>query len=759
MGVPKFYKLFLSVIEGIIVNDVTEPFGLLMDVMGFLHKCTGAVFGYGRTLYNENISPELLAEIKEALKTKTGFERLRLEFLNSIGPALDKIILEKIRPTDILIIGVDGTVGPTAFAKGNQQRIRRFMSGYERNKYDSNLHEGPESKFDTSFLTPGVQFMQDASDAILKWLNSNKSRLPHYTLFSGSDVPGEGEHKIFHMLDKVREYIISNDTTQTTKDKDSTFRAQKFVVYGLDADLGILSMLKDYNIVWVREQFSLDKIDQGVNIDLARNYILNAMRGETEPDNIEKWQKANMIADFTLLSFLIGDDFVPAMMPLTANIKITLDRFMEKYAILNNDKSKFLIDGNGDIVISNLSEIFDMLEEVEKELYNDKAKVDAAERFLALNQGNQEAINKVMELRKINHIAINDLETYTPSPLLQLPYEQFCEYWKTIISIPALISDRIPQSQKISYLMYTDQYTLDNETDAACQDYITGLQWNIKYYLGFQMGNWYYKRAFPPTIKALNLFLKSGKYVPEVVIRKPSDPVITQTQMLVMILNPHFSKNVLMSFFKKESNYVNATINCSFLNTMFPRTISTCYQGKYKSEEHSKIPLLPPIIFEDILKIIPNPKYEHNSKYTEQWILGNQTNDSFSRILKSSIMISRSNEINIIEKVRYKSPLKNEGKLKNSNKGARFSSPAPRRENNSDNNERKESSNHGRNGGFGRGRGGFNQFGRSNNFNQSGRGAGRGNFRRDSTNSTDTLRVGKFRVISKQGDERKNDLL
>lgn len=757
MGVPKFYKLFLSVIEGIVDKNVTEPFGLLMDVMGFLHKCSGSIFGYGKTLYNENLSPELLAEIKEAMKSKTGFERLRLEFLNSIGPALDKIIIEKIRPTDILIIGVDGTVGPTAFAKGNQQRMRRFLSGYERNKYDISTNEGPESRFDTAFLTPGLQFMQDASDTILKWLNTNRSRLPHYVLFSGSDYPGEGEHKIFSMLDKVREYIISNDTTQTTKNKDTVFRSQRFVVYGLDADLGILSMLKDYNIVWIREQLSMDKIDQGTNIDLARNYILNKMKGEAEPEKIEKWQKANMIADFTLLSFLIGDDFVPAMMPLTANIKITLDRFMEKYAIFNNDQTKFLIDGNGDINITNLTEIFKMLEEVEEELYRDKAKVDEAERFLHLNQGNQEGINRVIELRKINNIRISNDETYTPSSLLQLTYDQFCEYWKTVISMPSLISDRIPQSQKISYLMNTDQYTLDNEMDAACQDYITGLQWNIKYYLGFQMGNWYYKRAFPPTIKALSNFLSSGKYEPEIVVRRPTDPIISQTQMLVMILNPHFSKNVLMSFFKKESNYTNATINCSFLNTMFPKTISTCYQGKYKSEEHSKIPLLPPIIFEDILKIIPNLKLEKRATHSEHWILGNQNNDSFPRILKSSVTVSRTNEINIIEKVRYKSPFEKKANKDNFNKGARFSSPAMRRENSSDN-SRRESTNGGRGRGFERGRGNFSQSGRDNNLRKSGRDnnlrkSGRGN------PTNDTLRVGKFRVISKQSEDRKNDLL
>ena len=56
------------------------------------------------------------------------------------------------------------------------------------------------------------------------------------TVFSDSNEPGEGEHKIMDFLD-------------TNVDKDSIS-----VVYGLDADLIMLSMIRKHNILLLRER-------------------------------------------------------------------------------------------------------------------------------------------------------------------------------------------------------------------------------------------------------------------------------------------------------------------------------------------------------------------------------------------------------------------------------------------------------------------------------------------------------------------------
>ena len=645
MGVPKIFKMFISIIEGINITNVNGIFGLMIDLNGFIHKCSGAVFGYNKSLLNMEIDPEIKKLIRQKLKTKQGFELLKAEFLNSLGSALEEIIINQIKPSDILIMAIDGKA---PFAKVNQQRMRRMDAGFNRWSYNPASDTiSAEEKFDTAYLTAGTQFMRDVSNTIRSWINANKARLPYYTLFSGSDFQGEGEHKIFKMLEDVKNYILTNDTTITKKDKEATFRSQKFVVYGLDADLGILSMMRDYNFIWVREQFSIKKMENGTNIDIARSHIISSMKPLNE--NITKEQKTNIIIDFAFMSFLIGDDFVPAMFPLTINIKIALDRFMEKYAFLFGTEFNFLLSSTGDINIQNFTNFIHQLEEVERELYKMRQEVDLAERTLSSNFGNEEAMNKVKEFRNFLRIKIDDRETYTPSPILKLSYEEYVEYWKRVLVRPSLMSNKLAQSDKISYLLNFDKDLLDQECDDSCQDYITGLQWNIKYYMGYEMNNWYYKKPFPPTIHSLIRFLKSGKYIPINVIRQPTDPIISTTQCLITVLNPNFSSDVLKTFFKNDKAYQSATINCSYLNTMFPKKISHSFQGKYHSEEHTKIPLLPPIIFEDILKIIPSTKNEINDINFYDFILGS-TESSFSRLLKSTIGFGRNDEIKVFNK-------------------------------------------------------------------------------------------------------------
>lgn len=764
MGVPKLYKLFVSVMEGILTNEIQEPFGFLGDLNGFLHKCAGAVFGYGNNLQGVEISPDLKAHIRQKLKSSQGKEQLKLEFLNSIGPALEIIILNLIKPTDVLCLAIDGKA---PFAKGVQQRLRRNKSGFERHEYNplnENIH--PSEKFDTAYLTAGLPFMREASQAVKNWINANKDRLPHYTLFSGSDTPGEGEHKIFKMLEEVRKYILENDQTITNKDKDITFRSQKIIVYGLDADLGVLSMMRDYNFIWLREQYNIRKLEPGVNIDIARSNVVAAMKPESiEDSQITKENKKALINDFALMSFFIGDDFVPAMFTLTANIKNSLDRFMQKYALLSKNGFKYLVNEYGDFIIDNFTDFVNELVEVEEELYKFRAEIDLAERTLQENPGNQEDIDKVVELRKINGIKINNYETYTPAPILSYQYEQFLEYWKQILCRPCLLSNRLPQSHRINYLLNVDQNLIDEENDAICQDYLTGLQWNIKYYMGYEVNNWYYKKPYPPTINALSKFLKSGKYVHQNVIRLPTDPVISVTQMLVMTINPHYSPEVIKSFFKSDKAYNAAIVNCGYINTIFPKTISFSFQGKYKSEEHSKIPILPPIIFDDILKIIPSTRNEIIDNFPYDWILGG-SETTFPRILKSTIGIGRDNDIkvfrkeDVIKKSRASSPLGGNRPssptrlIKNDEKHHsvfKKDTPDEDEDDNVKENKKEETTvknqkhqdrggNDGRGRGRGRGREGNDGRGR-------GRGRGRGGNDSITINPNDKMKVGKFRII------------
>jgi 5'-3' exonuclease len=134
----------------------------------------------------------------------------------------NKIFLEMTRivnlvdPKKLIFIAIDG---PCPKPKMIQQRLRRYKSAKEKKEWDTNA------------ITPGTDFMNDLEIFILK----NIHRFSRKVIFSSANEPGEGEHKIF-------DYIRNNNI-------DSN------VIYGLDADLIMLSMIStSTNIYLIRER-------------------------------------------------------------------------------------------------------------------------------------------------------------------------------------------------------------------------------------------------------------------------------------------------------------------------------------------------------------------------------------------------------------------------------------------------------------------------------------------------------------------------
>ena len=92
------------------------------------------------------------------------------------------------------------------FSLRNQQRSRRFRAAKEREALlaDHVAREGSlptESSFDSNCITPGTEFMFRLSVAFRRWIAYKMEtdefwRTGAEVVFSGPDVPGEGEHKV-----------------------------------------------------------------------------------------------------------------------------------------------------------------------------------------------------------------------------------------------------------------------------------------------------------------------------------------------------------------------------------------------------------------------------------------------------------------------------------------------------------------------------------------------------------------------------------
>lgn len=160
-------------------------------------------------------------------------------------------IFAMIRPRRLLYLAIDG-VAPRA--KMNQQRSRRFRAAQEsfekqekeaENRkemiqkgiieQDDILHENDEisTNFDSNCITPGTPFMDLVARSLRYYIYEKLNNEPSWqqinVILSDASVPGEGEHKIVDYIRKQR--------LEPNYDPN-----QQNVIYGLDADLIMLSM-------------------------------------------------------------------------------------------------------------------------------------------------------------------------------------------------------------------------------------------------------------------------------------------------------------------------------------------------------------------------------------------------------------------------------------------------------------------------------------------------------------------------------------
>ena len=311
MGIPKFayfitnrYPLIVKKIkEDTIIPEIDN---LYLDFNGIIHNvCHNYYCDASKITSTTN---QIYAEICEVIKQ----------------------IVHLIKPKKLLMISVDG-VAPRA--KMNQQRIRRFRkelnakkekeakSGVKENEINK-INDEDNVLFDSNAISPGTKFMFNLTcyikNYILEQKKVNEDWMNIEVLLSGSDVPGEGEHKI---LEYIRNYKLSEKYNPYTK----------HCLYGLDADLIMLSLLThEMNFVILREDNSkMRKKDKFEDKDIKKEkyseakiyyefFLISVLREylELEFNYLKKKIKfkydfEKIIDDFIFLCFFIGNDFLP----------------------------------------------------------------------------------------------------------------------------------------------------------------------------------------------------------------------------------------------------------------------------------------------------------------------------------------------------------------------------------------------------------------------------------------------------------------
>ena len=304
MGVPKFYKWLSErypLINQVASSDIRPEFdNMYLDMNGIIHNCTHS------------------DSADESVRTKALSEA---QMLTNVFKYIEKLF-SIAQPKKLLYMAIDG-VAPRA--KMNQQRQRRFRSAKDaRESMEEARRRGedvdPNAAFDSNCITPGTEFMVSLSKHIRYFIRKKMKEDAAWqkvkVIFSGAEVPGEGEHKI--ML------YIRNMKSQPGYEPN-----QRHLLYGLDADLVMLSLAShEPHFSLLREEVVfgnaslprkiLKKQDefQFLHISLLREYIDLEFRTAVMPPVASTplpfaFDLERVIDDWVILAFFVGNDFLP----------------------------------------------------------------------------------------------------------------------------------------------------------------------------------------------------------------------------------------------------------------------------------------------------------------------------------------------------------------------------------------------------------------------------------------------------------------
>jgi 5'-3' exonuclease len=289
MGIAKFYswlrnKNYRGALQRYVPQHVSS---FSFDLNGLIHNVAQIVYAYG-----EGENPD-----RKKLIEKMDPRTLEAEFHHTFGTKLAQIIAA-VSPKDTLVLAVDG-VAPQA--KIAQQRQRRFRAA---------MDSSGKSVFSSNSITPGTEFMKRLDGYIQRWIIAAKNTLPPKIVYSSHMVKNEGEHKIFSMF---RNGEVGQEISEGSNEQTGAH-----VVYGMDADLVMLSMLSPLNKIFLMREDVRDVID----IDNLKTAIS------------EEIGTATAISDFVVMIFLIGNDFLPHL-PTLGDMEEAIETMIRIYKMSN----------------------------------------------------------------------------------------------------------------------------------------------------------------------------------------------------------------------------------------------------------------------------------------------------------------------------------------------------------------------------------------------------------------------------------------
>jgi len=489
MGVPFFFKRILTKYKK---NNIVfqkekvelEPINwFLIDTNCALHpKCF-----------------EVLAEYQS--KDNINFKSLQNSMMNASIEYIEKLS-EYVKPNQGIFIAIDG---PVCCAKIKQQRQRRFRSVHDKILFDNikNKYNKPIPYYwNNSAISPGTKFMEKLNIKIIKWIEEYKKKNKYLQIiYSNSNVPGEGEHKLL-------EFIKQNKKLNNS-----------YVTYGLDADLIFLMLVtKSDKIYLLREaqQFeskaSKDQLNF-VSIKIMKDCIYDTFINELNIS--DKLDKDRIINDYIFLCYFLGNDFLPHILALDIS-KDGIEDLISKYCKTFSEIGDYLLSKNTKII-------------------NQKFLIKFFEK-LAADEENT-LIKNFSKIRKPKYQGSDDYE------------KELFRIENLLFKIDDPIGIGVNHDYRKDYYKHYFDVSDDELEDFVkklVKNYLIGIRWVAHYY--FQKNPdwyWYYTYDYPPFISDIYKYLINMNE-----IKFDENKAMTPFEQLLIIL-PSQSKYLLPKQFEK----------------------------------------------------------------------------------------------------------------------------------------------------------------------------------------------------------------
>jgi len=262
-------------------------------------------------------------------------------------------------------------------------------------------------------------------------------------ILSGHDTAGEGEQKL---ITYIKESCTCNDVN---------------VVYGLDADLIMLSLMQENRAIYLlRDNVYLDIAVLRKEVSL---YLYNI------EDNAYMY-------DYIFTCFLLGNDFVPGINYLgirSGGLEIVCDILKKtEYHMIRKIDGKFKLD------LKTFTKFIELIERLECNRMG-------------------EVIYKYNKQR----------------PKEKRTYNTVVEYLEELEQYPLKNKQDIvidPRNDPKWKDLYYYEYFRDTSIRDVCENYLEGLLWTMNYYFNREFSKeWYYKYNYAPCMSDLYSYVAS----------------------------------------------------------------------------------------------------------------------------------------------------------------------------------------------------------------------------------------------------------